>query len=57
MNEVTLGDIKALIGRQAYDEILAKLKNIIKEANGRKFTIDMRQDKDYYIAKPEISTE
>ena len=58
--EVTLdlGDIKALIGRRGtYDEILAKLKNIIKEANGRKFTIDMRQDKDYYIAKPEISTE
>lgn len=53
-----LGDIKALIGRRStYDEILSKLKNIIIEAKGRKLTIDMRGDQDYFIAKPEISTD
>lgn len=58
--EVTLdlGDIKAMIGRRStYDEILAKLKNIIIEAKGRKITIDMRGDMDYFIAKPELSTD
>lgn len=53
-----LGDIKALIGRRStYDEILSKLKNIIIEAKGKKLTIDMRGDQDYFIAKPEISTD
>ncbi|TAH64880.1 MAG: hypothetical protein EWM47_11795 [Anaerolineaceae bacterium] len=58
--EVTLdlGDIKAMIGkRSTYDEILAKLKNIIIEAEGKKLTIDMRAGTDYFIAKPEISAD
>lgn len=54
--EVTLncGDIKAMLGkRDTYDEILAKLKNIMAEIEGRKLTIDMTTDNSYYIAKPE----
>lgn len=54
--EVTLdcGDIKAKLGkRSTYDEILAKLKNIMAEVEGKKLTIDMTSDADYYIAKPE----
>ncbi len=52
------GDIRALLGRRStYDEILAKLKNILTEAEGRKLTIDMRGNTDYYIAKPEISSD
>lgn len=58
--EVTLdlGDIKAMLGkRSTYDEILAKLKNIVNEAQGKKFTIDMSSGTDYFIAKPEISVD
>lgn len=55
--EVTLdlGDIKAMLGkRSTYDEILAKLKNITLEAEGKKLTIDMSTGMDNFIAKPEI---
>lgn len=58
--EVTLdcGDIKAMLGkRDTYDEILAKLENIMAEVKGKKMTIDMRTGTDYFIAKPEISAE
>lgn len=58
--EVTmdLGDVKAMLGkRSTYDEILAKLKNIIVEAKGQKLTIDMRTGTDNFIAKPEKSVE
>lgn len=58
--EVTVvsGDIKALLGRRStYDEILAKLKNIILKSDGRKLTIDMRSNTEYFIAKPEISSD
>lgn len=58
--EVTVdcGDIKAMLGkRSTYDEILAKLKNILEEAKGKKLTIDMRSDNQYYIAKPEKSAD
>lgn len=58
--EVTVdcGDIKAMLGRRStYDEILSKLKNIIDEAKGMKFTIDMTNGSDYFIAKPEIPTD
>lgn len=58
--EVTVvsGDIKALLGRRStYDEILAKLKNIIIKSEGRKLTIDMRSNTEYFIAKPEISSD
>lgn len=55
---VDLGDIKAILGkRSTYDEILAKLKNIIIEANGKRLTIDMRTGNDYFIAKPEIPAD
>lgn len=55
---VDLGDIKAMLGkRSTYDEILAKLKNIIVEAKGQKLTIDMRSGTDYFIAKPEIEED
>lgn len=58
--EVTVdcGDIKAMLGkRSTYDEILAKLKNISEQAQGKKLTIDMRSGTDYFIAKPEISAD
>lgn len=58
--EVTVvsGDIKALLGRRStYDEVLAKLKNIIIKSEGRKLTIDMRGNTEYFIAKPEISSD
>lgn len=49
------GDIKAMLGkRSSYDEILAKLKNIIVEAEGKKLIIDMRSGSGNFIAKPEI---
>ncbi|CRZ34644.1 cell division protein FtsQ [Herbinix hemicellulosilytica] len=54
--EVTLdcGDIKAKLGkRSTYDEVLAKLKNILDEVEGKKLTIDMTTGTDYFIAKPE----
>ncbi|HPU63208.1 MAG TPA: cell division protein FtsQ/DivIB [Mobilitalea sp.] len=54
--EVTLdcGDIKARLGkRSTYDEVLAKLKNIMNEVEGKKLTIDMTTGTDYFIAKPE----
>lgn len=55
---VDLGDIKAMLGkRSTYDEILAKLKNIILEVQGQKLTIDMRSGTDYFIAKPELSAD
>lgn len=55
---VDLGDIKAMLGkRSTYDEILAKLRNIIVEAKGQKLTIDMRSGTDYFIAKPEIEED
>lgn len=55
---VDMGDIKALLGkRSTYDDILAKLKNIVNEANGKKLTIDMRTGTDYFIAKPEMSDD
>jgi cell division protein FtsQ len=55
---VDLGDIKAMLGKQStYDEILSKLKNIVIEAKGKKLTIDMRSDTDYFIAKPDISID
>lgn len=51
---VDCGDVKAMLGkRSTYDEILAKLKNIMVEAEGKKLTIDMRSGTDYFIAKPE----
>ena len=58
--EVTVdcGDIKAMLGkRSTYDEVLATLKNIIDKAQGRKLTIDMRSDSNYYIAKPDKSSD
>lgn len=55
---VDLGDIKAILGkRSTYDEILAKLKNIIVEAKGKKMTIDMSTGTNYFIAKPEIPAD
>jgi len=55
---VDLGDIKAMLGkRSTYDEILAKLQNIALEAKGQKLTVDMRSGTDYFIAKPEISSD
>lgn len=58
--EVTLelGDIKAMLGkRSTYDEILAKLENIMVKAKGQKLTIDMRSGTDFFIAKPEIPAD
>ncbi|CUH92369.1 cell division protein FtsQ/DivIB [Herbinix luporum] len=58
--EVTVdcGNIKAMLGkRSTYDETLAKLKNILAEAEGMNLTIDMRGENDYFIAKPEISSD
>lgn len=55
---VDLGEIKAMLGkRSTYDEILAKLKNIVVETNGKRLTIDMSTENDYYIAKPEKPAE
>lgn len=56
--EVTVdcGDIKAMLGRRdTYDEVLAKLKNIMEEVKGRKLTIDMTTGTDYFIAKPQVA--
>jgi len=58
--EVTLdlGGIKALLGkRSTYDEILAKLKSIMDEVEGKKLTIDMRGGTDYFIGTPEMSKD
>ncbi len=58
--EVTLdlGGIKALLGkRSTYDEILAKLKNIMDEVEEKKLTIDMRGGTDYFIGTPEMSED
>lgn len=62
-NEVSIdcGNITVLLGKKStYDEPLAELKNILKEAKGKSLTIDMRdytrETKDV-IAKPKKSTE
>lgn len=58
--EVTLdcSDVKAMLGkRSTYDEILSKLKNIMAEVQGKKLTIDMTTDTDYFIAKPETPAD
>lgn len=58
--EVTVdcGDIKAMLGRRStYDEVLAKLKNILAEVEGKKLTVDMTTDTGYYIARPETQKD
>jgi len=62
-SEVTLDkdDITVHLGkRDAYDEPLAELKNILAEAEGMEITIDMKnyvKGTDSFIAKPKKSTE
>lgn len=62
-DEVTLecDDITVLLGeRDSYDEVLAELKNILKEADGMAITLDMRnyvKGTDSIIAKPKKTTE
>lgn len=51
--EVTVdcGDVRVQLGkRSTYDEVLAELKNILEKVNGRKLTLDMRNNS--IIAKP-----
>jgi cell division protein FtsQ len=61
--EVTLdiGSITVLLGKKStYDEALAELKNILKEADGMGITLDMRnyvEGTDSIIAKQKKSTE
>jgi cell division protein FtsQ len=58
--EVTVdcGEIKALLGRRkTYDETLGKLNNILVAAEGKKMTIDMSAETNYYIAKPQINED
>ncbi len=61
--EVTLGsdDITVLLGKKdTYDESLAELKNILKEAEGMEILLDMRnyvKGIDSFIAKPKKTTE
>lgn len=62
-NEVTLecDEITVLLGKKdSYDEALAELKNILKEAGGMAIILDMRnyeKGTDSYIAKPKKTTE
>lgn len=62
-NEITFdcGDITILLGEKStYDEVLSQLKNILKEADGMKITLDMRnyvKGTDTVIAKPKKTAE
>jgi cell division protein FtsQ len=51
--KLNCGDIKVLLGKKnTYDEAIAELKNILKEADGMKLEIDLSKGTDKIIAKP-----